>query len=124
MPAAETFGQWAVAEAAAAARGAPPTAITAVGDCDPAAAALNAAASGKRQLRVLLRGARRLCPQWLAVSVPREQNKDADRLSHPGQLGAVLEAARAAGMATSVVPIPRHCWEALRRAIAAGAGVR
>ena len=31
MPAAETFGQWAVAEAAAACKGEPPTAITAVG---------------------------------------------------------------------------------------------
>ena len=124
MPAAELFGQWAVAEAAAEARGGSPTAVTAVGDCDPAAAALNAASSGKRQLRELLRGARHLCPLWLGVSVPREQNKDADRLSHPAQLGAVLDSARAAGVATTVVPIPQRCWEALRRATEAGAGGR
>ena len=56
MPAAETFGQWAVAQAHAESTGLIPVAITAVGDCDPAAAAINAAASGRPQMRRLLRG--------------------------------------------------------------------
>eukprot|EP00965_Chrysotila_dentata_P061321 2031958-Pleurochrysis_carterae.AAC.1 len=38
MPAAELFGAWAVAEAAARAGGEAPQAVIAVGDCDPAAA--------------------------------------------------------------------------------------
>eukprot|EP00965_Chrysotila_dentata_P129719 4288540-Pleurochrysis_carterae.AAC.1 len=75
MPAAELFGAWAVAAAVGqASRGATPTAVIAVGDCDPAAAALNAASSGAAALRELLRGARGLASQWLAVSVAREAN--------------------------------------------------
>ena len=69
-------------------------------------------------MRSLIKAARRLCPAWLAVSVPRERNKDADRLSHPAQLEGVLETARAAGMRTTLVPIPQHCWTSLRAAIA------
>eukprot|EP00965_Chrysotila_dentata_P127966 4231534-Pleurochrysis_carterae.AAC.1 len=83
MPAAELFSCWAVAAAVAAARGAAPRAIISVGDCDPAASAIDAATSPRPQMRRLLRGARELCAQWLAVSVPREANADADRLSHP-----------------------------------------
>ena len=124
MPAAEIFGQWAVAEAAAAARGGEVTAVTAVGDCDPAAAALNAASSGTPQIRRLLRGTRQLSQHWLAVSVPREMNQDADRLSHPAELDSVLATAAAAGLTTEVVPIPPRCWTALRHAIEAGAGRR
>ena len=124
MPAAETFGQWAVAQAYAEASGLRPTAITAVGDCDPAAAAINAAASGRPQMRLLLREARTLCRQWLGVSVPRECNLDADRLSHPALLGEVRADALAAGVDTHVVPIPPACWAALRAAIAAEASTR
>eukprot|EP00965_Chrysotila_dentata_P160270 5292480-Pleurochrysis_carterae.AAC.1 len=88
MPTAELFGAWAVAEAVgAASRDVKPTAVIAVGDCDPAAAALNSASSGAAAMRELLRGARMLTSQWLAVSVPREANGDADRLSHPHRLG-------------------------------------
>eukprot|EP00965_Chrysotila_dentata_P077203 2548956-Pleurochrysis_carterae.AAC.1 len=50
MPAAELFGMWAVAEAAARAEGTRPRAIIAVGDCDPAASAVNAAASRTPQM--------------------------------------------------------------------------
>ena len=121
MPAAETFGQWAVAEAFAEARNTRPSAITAIGDCDPAAAAINAAASGKAQIRRLLRDSRELCTQWLGVSVSRDLNLDADRLSHPALLEEVRQDARAAGMETHVVPIPTRCWESLRAAIAAEA---
>ena len=48
MPAAELFTTWAVAEAAAAAK--PFTAVIAVGDCDPAAHALDAASSATPQM--------------------------------------------------------------------------
>eukprot|EP00965_Chrysotila_dentata_P166556 5498871-Pleurochrysis_carterae.AAC.2 len=86
MPAAELFGIWAVAQAAAAATGQEPTAVLSVGDCQPAAAAINAATSSAEQMRALLSGARGLTKQWLAVAVPQEANVDADRLSHPARL--------------------------------------
>ena len=124
MPAAETFGCWAVAQAYADYTGMRPTAVTAVGDCDPAAAALNAAASGKPQMRQLLRGARALCTQWLGVSLPRDLNLDADRLSHPALIDEVRADALAAGMVTHLVPIPPVCWEVLSAAIAAEAATR
>eukprot|EP00965_Chrysotila_dentata_P174326 5755027-Pleurochrysis_carterae.AAC.1 len=96
MPAAETFGMWAVAEAVSEATGTSPRAVIAVGDCDPAAAAENAASSGAAQIRALLAHARRLTHQWLAVSVPRAANVDADRLSHPELLEEVQRDAAAA----------------------------
>eukprot|EP00965_Chrysotila_dentata_P038655 1283694-Pleurochrysis_carterae.AAC.1 len=68
MPAAELFGVWAVAEAVSTAQGRRPRAVVAVGDCDPAAAAVNAASSGRAQMRELLGHARHLTTQWLAVS--------------------------------------------------------
>eukprot|EP00965_Chrysotila_dentata_P095976 3171372-Pleurochrysis_carterae.AAC.1 len=118
MPAAELFGAWAVAEAVAqASRGAKLAAIIAVGDCDPAAAALNAASSGAAALRELLRGARSLASQWLAVSVAREANVDADRLSHPHLLDAVKAEAEAEGWRVMQAHVPQSCWEALRRAM-------
>eukprot|EP00965_Chrysotila_dentata_P235926 6201033-Pleurochrysis_carterae.AAC.1 len=117
MPAAELFGAWAVAEAVGAeSRGTRPFAVVAVGDCDPAAAALNSASSGAAAMRELLRGARQMTSQWLAVSVPREANGDADRLSHPHLLGAVTAEVEAAGWRTARARIPQRCWEALRRA--------
>eukprot|EP00965_Chrysotila_dentata_P050882 1687696-Pleurochrysis_carterae.AAC.1 len=52
MPAAELFGAWAVAEAVGTeARGVRPVAVIAVGDCDPAALALNSASSGAAAMR-------------------------------------------------------------------------
>eukprot|EP00965_Chrysotila_dentata_P084945 2803957-Pleurochrysis_carterae.AAC.1 len=48
-----------------------PVAVIAVGDCNPAAAALNAASSGAAAIRALLGHARDLKRQWLVVSVPR-----------------------------------------------------
>ena len=118
MPAAELWSAWVVAEAAAAAKS--HRAVIAVGDCDPAADALDAASSGKAQMSSLLAAARVRVKQWLGVSLPREWNLDADRLSHPSLLEAVLADARAAGLAPSVVRIPDHCWSALRVAAALG----
>jgi len=114
MPAAELFTTWAVAEAAARAK--PFTAVIAVGDCDPAADALDAASSATPQMGALLACARERAKQWLGVSVPREWNVDADRLSHPALLNAVLEDARRAGLDPSRAHIPERCWRALRRA--------
>jgi hypothetical protein len=128
MPAAELFTTWAVAEAAADAT-APPSATAApharpkharaaiaVGDCDPAADALDAASSGTPQMSSLLAATRARVKLWLGVSVPREWNVDADRLSHPHLLGDVLGDARAAGLSPAVALIPERCWRALRAA--------
>ena len=114
MPAAELFTTWAVAEAAAPAK--PFTAVIAVGDCDPAADALDAASSATPQMGALLACARERAKQWLGVSVPREWNLDADRLSHPTLLGAVIADARRAGLDPSCARIPDRCWRALRAA--------
>ena len=126
MPAAEAFGQWAVAAAAAQVFQRRPTTITAVGDCAPAACAINAASSGNAQMRRLVRAGRELSEQWLAVAVPREWNLDADRLSHPSNLPQVTQEAVAAGLRVTVVGahgdavIPAECWEALREAVVDG----
>ena len=124
MPAAELFGPWAVVEAVSRARGGAPDTVTAIGDCDPAAAALNAASGGNPQMRALTGAARRLCSQWLAVSVPRALNTDADRLSHPSRLEAVRAAARAAGLRVETAAIPQACWRGLREAMTPQAGKR
>lgn len=114
MPAAELFTIWAVAEAAAAAK--PFKAVIAVGDCGPAANALDAASSATPQMGALLTCARGRAKQWLGVAVPREWNVDADRLSHPAQLESVLEDARRASLRPTHVHIPERCWSALRDA--------
>eukprot|EP00965_Chrysotila_dentata_P055069 1827206-Pleurochrysis_carterae.AAC.1 len=88
-------------------------AVVAVGDCDPAVAALNAASSGSAAMREVLRAARGLTAQWLAVSVPREANTDADRLSHPSLLEAVAAEAREAGLTVRRARIPEACWRTL-----------
>ena len=121
MPAAELFATWAVAEAAASAK--PFTAVIAVGDCDPAADALDAASSATPQMSALLAHARESAKQWLGVSVPREWNLDADRLSHPAELGHVLRDARLAGLSPSHVAIPEWCWRALRDTTALAAAL-
>lgn len=120
MPAAELFGSIAIAEAVAVARSSAPTAVVAIGDCDPAMAALNSATSGNAQMRELLREA--FGTLWLGVSVPRESNTDADRLSHPAQLPAVRAAAAAAGLTVRIATITDNSWAAIRRAAARGVG--
>ena len=120
MPAAELFTSWAVAEAALEA-GAPrseTSAIIAIGDCQPAAGALNRASSPVGTLRCLLQHMRQRVQQWLGVQVPREINLDADELSHPSRLQAVLDSIPST-LACVVAPVPSHCWAALRTAIAA-----
>eukprot|EP00965_Chrysotila_dentata_P075912 2508126-Pleurochrysis_carterae.AAC.2 len=57
-------------------------------------------------MRHLLGGARRLTGQWLGVSVPREANGEADRLSRPEKLAEVVAEARRAGLKVHAVEIP------------------
>ena len=121
MPAAELFTSWACVCAAldAAGESAGVDAVIAVGDCQPAAAALNRASSPVRQMRLLLESARSRLTQWLGVQVPRELNVQADILSHPSRREEVMQWLREAGYRPTLVPVPRRCWLALRAAIAA-----
>ena len=70
----------------------------------------------------LLVAARQIALQWLGVAVPREQNVDADRLSHPSQAEAVMAEARAAGWQVERLAVPARCWEALESSFAFDAG--
>ena len=92
--------------------------ITAVGDCAPAARALNLGASGSAQMRVLLRAACNTTRHWLGVAVPREWNLDADRLSHPTLYDEVEAEASAAGLHPERATVPKWAWDVLRAAMA------
>ena len=136
MPAAELFATWAVAEAAVAKarhmtpRGperapapvCPP--VIAIGDCEPAVFATDAATSGEPSMRAILAEARRLTPGWLGVHVPREANRDADLLSHPENLNTLMSAAFALGFRPRHARVPKRCWDTLRSALAVGAAAR
>eukprot|EP00965_Chrysotila_dentata_P014638 484767-Pleurochrysis_carterae.AAC.3 len=67
-------------------------------------------------------GGRALTAQWLGVSVPREANGDADRLSHPHLLEAVAAKPRSAGLDVRVASIPEACWAGVREAAALAVG--
>eukprot|EP00965_Chrysotila_dentata_P096071 3173799-Pleurochrysis_carterae.AAC.2 len=82
MRAAKLFAIWAVTEAVFPESHMTPTVVIAVGVCDPAAAAVNAAPSGKAQMQRLL----------------GEVNIDADRLSHPELLAEVAVDVKAASL--------------------------
>ena len=117
MPMAELFGQWAVAAAVAESGGwAERRAGFVFTDCAPAAAVMNAATSGNAAMRSLVMDARSVTQQWLAVAVPREANSDADRLSHPAQLGEVEASAREAGFRVKHATISPDHWARLRAA--------
>jgi hypothetical protein len=117
MPCAETFGCWALPVAVSSVCRLPVLSVTAIGDCDPAAAAINKASSSVPQLRAVLLHMRKLTTAWLGVSVPRDFNFDADRLSHPSQLPAILAELRAARQEVVVVRVPDWVWDALRAAM-------
>jgi hypothetical protein len=118
MPAAELFGAVAIPRAAAAALGVNPLAVYAIGDCDPACFALNAAGSACRQMNQIISHARISCAQWLAVTVPREANVDADILSHPARAGEVSSMAESAGLRVVRASILHEDWQALRTTLA------
>ena len=120
MPAAELVVPWALAQAVSARQ--PIAAVVAIGDCAPAAGALNAASSSVPQMAELVRAARELVPQWLGVAVPREHNMDPDRLSHPSLAEAVCEDARGAGLTVVRLDVPEACWQRLEATLALDAG--
>ena len=79
--------------------------------------AVNAEGSGAQSMGEQLQAARQeIAAQWLAVSVPREANIDADRLSHPRQLGDVQREALEAGLVVHHAHISGESWRVLRRA--------
>ena len=120
LPWAETFGS--VALAALVHERVPVVAVVAVGDCDPAAAAINAGSSSSPQVRSLLREARRLTNKWNAVTIPREWHTDADLLSHPSELEEVLARARSQFSTVTLLdaegPVMERAWATARAAIA------
>ena len=129
MPAAELFGNWMVPYSirhglgvegvdgplqGAAAHVAPVFAhLASIGDCDPAAFGMRKGRSSRRQMNAMHLAVRDLTDSVLAVTVPRDFNFDADRLSHPSQLEGVVADARAAGFEPVVVRAPQECWAAL-----------
>ena len=88
MPAAELFAQALLPLLVA--RVAQSDVVYALGDCGPAVGVVDALYSRNPQMRatVLLTSAQPCT--WVGVKVPREANRDADRLSHPALLDAVL----------------------------------
>ena len=123
MPAAELFTSWACLEAALGVSGYRDRirAAIAVGDCQPAAAALNRASSPISLMREILHAARASLTQWLGVQVPRELNTLADVLSHPSRLPEALATIAAQGDTTPVLaPLPpdHPVWATIRAAIA------
>lgn len=121
MPAAELFGMLALPRAMADA-GVRVAHVFSVGDCEPAMYTVQGGRSKHPVMRALLQSSLELTPEWLAVAVPREQNTDADRLSHPGQLASVLDGAERALGARHVhsVQAGDELWTMLRAAIASG----
>ena len=117
VAAVELFGSWAIPAAVMRSQGFVPRALVAIGDSDNAACGLNSASSGKPHMRELLRLARGVCTQILAVSVPRRLNSDPDVLSHPQRLPEAERAARGAGLtvASPRVSISRADFDHLRR---------
>lgn len=116
MPAAETFAAFALA--AAVAERATVQAVVSVLDCAPAASALSSLYSPAAQIRSLIAACRRAAPRWLGVQVPREWNTDADRLSHPSLLPAVVADAERAGLSVVRVHPCAEVWAALTEASA------
>lgn len=122
MPAAELFGAWAIAAEAARDMqllSMPVERVFAVGDCAPAASVLHLQRSTNPIMRETLRGALQLTREWVAVAIPREQNLDPDRLSHPEQYEQVAREAEAAGLRITKLCISEDSWQRLRDAVTA-----
>ena len=117
MPAAELFGSAAMAELARQRWPGEVRAVIAVSDCDAAVAVVNATTSRSAQMRTLIGQARVGLGHWLGVSVPRESNQDADRLSHPADGGAVMIEASEAGLWPERLRIPAGVGQGLGRGL-------
>ena len=109
MPAAETFGTLVLPELVRA-RGVAFRHVAAVGDCDPVEAGVAKGGSTRPQINRMHQRMRRTTSSWLATSVPRDLNLDADNLSHPSRLGDVQAAAVAAGYHVVVLLVTDEMW--------------
>ena len=92
--------------------------VYAVGDCGPAVGVIDSLHSRNPQMRAVLHMPASLHCSWVGVKVPREANRDPDRLSHPHLLDTVCEDASDAGLQTVRVRPLSSDWEALRHVIA------
>ena len=141
VPAAELFAAWAVPTAACEACGRPAHSISgarvgpsgettleppiiAIGDCQPAVHVIDSATSGEATMRGILAAARKFSRFWLGIHVPREANRDADRLSHPANVNEVMAAASAAGLRPRRARVPDRCFDSLRAALQRGLALR
>ena len=117
VAAAEAFTAWAVPTAARRA-GAPWCRVISVVDCQPAAAAFGRLTSGNGVMRAVVDATRDATDEWMACAIPRTANLDADRLSHPHELWAVVADARAAGLRVHVIEtLGRAAWALLRQSL-------
>ena len=94
-------------------------AITAIGDCDPAAFCIARGASRTPIMNGLVQRLQEMSPDCLPVSVPRRLNFDADRLSHPHLLLDVL-ASLPRHLSLRIASVPHQAWEVLRALLARG----
>ena len=115
MPVAELWAAWMVPLAVLTTRpsGTPEPPIIAICDCQPAVHALNKCTSGEPNMTLSLSAARSLTQQWLAVHVNRDDNKDADALSHPGSIEHKLLDMLAPGMRARRARPTREAWNQL-----------
>ena len=120
MPAAELFGTLAMAEVLTGV--VDYLYVAAIGDCDPVEGGVAKGSSSRPQLNRMLNRMRERTRHWLPVSVPRDLNFDADLLSHPSNLQAVIarvQCSTAAGgpWRAQWLPIPRALWEWLEEGL-------
>lgn len=111
MPAAETLAAIALATAVHTVLGGGTSAVVAVIDCAPAAAALSALYSAAPQIRHLIGAAAAISTRWLGVAVPREANTHADTLSHPSRKGEIHSLFREKGFQTRELAVPAQIWK-------------
>ena len=115
MPAAELFASVVLPRAFA--RVAHHSRTFAVGDCGPAVATIDAMHSGNAQMQCILGAIQGMAGSWVSVKVPREANLDADRLSHPAELDAVIAEARLAALTVELLEPDYSDWALLREAV-------
>ena len=120
MPGAELFGNVAIVDSIQRATGASGAIVYAIGDCEPAAAALNSGAGRTPQMRALTDWASEVGAAWLGVAVPREENTDADLLSHPDKAMGVIRRAADSGLRVHEARISAEALVVLSRAAALG----
>ena len=68
-------------------------------------------------MQCILGAVQSMAGSWVSVKVPREANLDADRLSHPAQLGAVVADALRAALTVVLLAPDDSDWALLREAV-------